>query len=76
MRKNMSVGTNGNAGHNCFGQYEWRFITTPRRLGFGLLMLVCALFMAPHLRADTVLFIDSSGSGTEVIPGYYTAAHN
>jgi hypothetical protein len=41
--------------------------------GVALLVLVFvpALLMAPHLRADTVLFTDTTGVASETIPAYY-----
>jgi hypothetical protein len=34
-------------------------------------LLVLCVFVAPHLKADTVLFTDSNGTASETIPAYY-----
>jgi hypothetical protein len=37
----------------------------------ALVVLMVAVSMAPHLKADVVLFTDNHGTGLEVIPPYY-----
>ncbi|MGD0297805.1 MAG: hypothetical protein ABSE86_11870 [Bryobacteraceae bacterium] len=39
----------------------------------ALLVLAVAVFLAPHLNADTILFTDNYGTATETVPAYYVA---